>query len=201
MMRAGAWLAALALAAAAPATAAAPPSHLGPEGVPIPTAPGLAAPLPLTPGKHIDGITCQGSEQVVYHVHEHLTVFVDGKPRQVPAGIGMAPPYSVVQTPVGIFVEGARCFMWLHTHAADGIIHTESPTPRTYTLGDFFDVWGQPLTSDRVGPARGRVTAFIDGRIYHGSPRNIRLLRHAQIQLDVGSPVVAPVLIRFPKGL
>ena len=30
--------------------------------------------------------------------------------------------------------------MWLHTHAADGIVHIESPVDRTYTLGNFFDV-------------------------------------------------------------
>jgi hypothetical protein len=30
-------------------------------------------------------------------------------------------------------------FTWLHTHAADDIIHTESPVNRTYTLGEFFD--------------------------------------------------------------
>jgi len=41
--------------------------------------------------------------------------------------------------------------MWLHTHAADGIIHTESPVERTYTLGDFFDIWGQPLGRHQVG--------------------------------------------------
>jgi hypothetical protein len=72
---------------------------------------------------------------------------------------------------------------------------------RTYTLGDFFDVWGEPLGRRRVGPARGHVTAFLDGRRYTGDPRGILLLSHAQIQLDVGRPLVAPESIRFPPGL
>jgi len=71
-----------------------------------------------------DGITCQVGEQVLFHIHAHLTVFVDGKPRRVPAGIGIAPTLEVDETPVGAFVAGATCFMWLHTHSADGIIHT-----------------------------------------------------------------------------
>jgi hypothetical protein len=45
------------------------------------------------------------------------------------------------------------------------------------------------------------VTAFLDGRRYPGSLRGIPLLAHAQIQLDVGRPLVAPETIDFPPGL
>jgi hypothetical protein len=174
---------------------------LGPEGVPIPAAAALARARPLADGQQIDGITCQAAEQVLFHIHAHLTVFVHGASRQVPAGIGIAPPYEVEQTPRGAFVAGATCFMWLHTHSADGIIHTESPIKRTYTLGDFFDIWGQPLGRAQVGPAHGAVTAFFNGRVFAGDPRRIPLLAHAQIQLDVGQPLIAPEQITFPKGL
>jgi hypothetical protein len=115
---------------------------LGPEDVPIPDAVALAPPRVLTDGQQIDGITCQVGEQVLFHIHAHLTIFVDGKPRRVPAGIGLAPPLEVDETSAGVFVAGATCFMWLHTHSADGIIHTESPVQRVYTLGNFFDIWG-----------------------------------------------------------
>jgi len=91
--------------------------------------------------------------------------------------------------------------MWLHTHAADGIIHTESPVQRTYTLGDFFDLWGQPLNRSQVGPAHGRVAALFNGQVFTGSVRQIPLLAHAQIQLEVGRPLVAPQKITFPQGL
>ena len=91
--------------------------------------------------------------------------------------------------------------MWLHTHSADGIIHTESPVKRIYTLGNFFDVWGQPLNRRRVGPTRGMVTVFFNGRVFTGNPREMPLLAHAQIQLDVGRPLTAPEHITFPQGL
>jgi hypothetical protein len=181
-----------------PAAAAGP---LGPESVPIPAGAALARARMLTTGEQIDGITCQAGEQVLFHIHAHLTIFVQGVARQVPAGVGIAPPYQVEATPQGAFVAGAPCFMWLHTHAADGIIHTESPIERTYTLGDFFDIWGQRLDREHVGPARGHVTALFNGHVFTGNPRRIPLLAHAQIQLDVGKPLVAPERITFPRGL
>ena len=181
-----------------PAAAAGP---LGPEAVPIPVGPALGRVRELTTGEQIDGITCQAGEQVLFHIHAHLTIFARGVARQVPAGIGIAAPYQVEATPQGAFVAGAPCFMWLHTHAADGIIHTESPIARTYTLGDFFDIWGQRLDRDHVGPAHGHVTALLNGRVFTGNPRRIPLLAHAQIQLDIGKPLVAPEHITFPRGL
>jgi hypothetical protein len=169
--------------------------------VPIPAAAALARVRLLADGQQIDGMTCQAGEQVLFHIHAHLAIFVHGAPRQVPAGIGIAPPYEVERTPSGAFVAGATCFMWLHTHSADGIIHTESPIERTYTLGDFFDIWGQPLGHAQVGPAHGAVTALFNGRVFTGNPRQIPLLAHAQVQLEVGRPLIAPEQITFPKGL
>ena len=174
---------------------------IGPEGVPIPAAAALAPVRPLEDGQRIDGISCQAGEAVLFHIHAHLTIFVHGGPRQVPAGIGIAPPLEVEKTPVGDFVASATCFMWLHTHSADGIIHTESPVKRIYTLGNFFDIWGQPLNRDRVGPTHGIVTALFNGHVFTGNPRDIPLLGHAQIQLDVGQPLTAPEHITFPRGL
>ncbi len=177
------------------------PGPMGPEQVPIPVAPVLAPTGSPGLGKSVDGIKCQRNEQVLFHVHAHLTIFVNGKARAIPYGIGIAPPLSGQNTPTGSFVTSGACFSWLHTHVADGIIHIESPVKRVYTLGDFFDVWGQPLTSSRVGPAHGKVTAFVNGFVSSGDPRRIQLLPHAQIQLDVGEPLVAPESITFSNGL
>jgi hypothetical protein len=177
------------------------PGQLGPEGVPIPHAPTLAPSRVLAIGQQVDGISCQVGEQVLFHIHTHLTIYVHGAARRVPAGIGIGPPYGVERTASGAFVASGGCFAWLHTHSADGIIHTESPIQRTYTLGNFFDIWGQPLSRMRVGPARGPVTALVDGRRFTGDPRQIPLLRHAQIQLEVGKPLVAEERIVFPPGL
>jgi hypothetical protein len=175
----------------------APPSgRLGAEGVPIPTAAPLAPPRLLRLGERIDGIACQRGERLAFHIHAHLRVLVRARSRQVPGGIGIAPPYEMALTPTGRFVASASCFMWLHTHAADGIIHIESPVRGPYTLGDFFDVWGQPLTRRRVGPALGAVTAIFNGHLFTGKPREIPLLAHSHIELEV---VPSPTEAR-PRG-
>jgi hypothetical protein len=176
------------------------PGPTGPEGVPIPSAPPLAGTAAKATGQPVDGIRCQTSEQVLFHIHAHLTVFVNGSPRQVPAGIGI-PGARAQNTPQGPFIGSGKCFYWLHTHAAAGIIHTESPIHRTYTLGNFFDEWGQPLGPNQAGPVKGHVTAIYNGQVYQGNPRDIPLTRHAQIQLEVGTPLVAPESITWPSGL
>jgi hypothetical protein len=173
---------------------------LGPEEVPIPDAPPAATTATKAEGEPVDGIDCSSSEQTVFHIHAHLTIFVDGAARRVPYGIGVSDARAE-NTAAGPFVGSGSCFYWLHTHAADGIIHVESPIQRIYTLGNFFDVWGQPLSPTNVGLARGPVTALYNGQHYVGNPRNIPLMAHAQIQLDVGRPLVAPEVIEFPSGL
>ena len=65
-------------------TAAPAPGTVGPENVPIPSAPVLAGTSASTAGQAIDGISCQTSEQTVFHIHTHLTIFVNGQQRQVP---------------------------------------------------------------------------------------------------------------------
>ncbi len=181
-------------------TPAGPPGHKGPEGVPSPDGRDLAGGESGRAGSSVDGIQCQRAEQVLFHIHAHLTVFVMGAARRIPYGIGI-PGAQASPAPGGPYVGAGSCFCWLHTHAADGIIHIESPVERTYTLGNLFDVWGQKLSPAEVGPAGGRVTAFYNGRLFRGNPRDIPLTRHAQIQLDVGRPLVAPVVISFPAGL
>jgi hypothetical protein len=179
---------------------AGPPGITGPEGVPIPHAPPLADGASRRGGSSVDAIHCEGAEQVLFHIHAHLSVFVNGAARRIPSGIGI-PGAQISRTPAGPYVAAGSCFYWLHTHAADGIIHIESPVARTYTLGNFFDVWGQRLGRDAVGPVDGPVTALYDGRLFRGNPRAIPLTKHAQIQLDVGRALVAPVQIKFPAGL
>jgi hypothetical protein len=181
-------------------TASPNPGADGPEGVPIPTG-AVLAPIGLTtPGQTVDGIACSPGEQVAFHIHAHLTIFVDGSARQIPYGIGIGNPQTT-PTPTGPFVTAGSCYSWLHTHAADGIIHIESPVQRTYTLGQFFDLWRQTLGPDQVGPARGQVTAFYNHQEYLGNPRTIPLTAHAQIQLDIRTPLITPESIRFPAGL
>jgi hypothetical protein len=177
------------------------PGPTGPERVPIPQVPILAQPRTLHLGQTVDGIKCELSEKVAFHIHAHLAIFVNGKEREVPEGIGITPPRNEQQSAQGPFVVSGSCFYWLHSHTADGIIHIESPVQRTFTLGNYFDIWKQPLGRDQVGPAKGPVTAYVNGRRFSGDPRSIPLTAHALIQLDVGTPAPAPARFSFPSGL
>ena len=175
-----------------------PAGTKGPEGVPVPTGPKLATLLNAATGQTIDGVQCQAGEQTKVHVHTHLTIFVNGQARVMPYGVGV-PGFQAVQTAQGPFVETGSCFYWLHVHANDGIVHIESPSmTQSFTLGQLFDEWGIPLSTTQVGPATGKVTVFFTSPgkkpgIYAGDPRNLPLGDHYQIQLDVGTPIVAPV--------
>lgn len=143
----------------------------------------------MAQGAVMDGVACQTTEQAVYHIHAHLAIYDSGAAREVPAGVGIPG-----------FAEGGKCLYWLHTHDASGIIHVESPTKRVYTLGQFFDIWGQPLSSSQVGRVTGSVTAFVNGKRFSGDPSSIKLTPHAVIQLDVGT-VVPPHSYTFTRGL
>jgi hypothetical protein len=149
-------------------------------------------------GRTVDGINCDASEQVAYHIHAHLSVYVDGVLRPIPAGVGVVQPVAE-QTVNGPFYAATRCYYWLHVHAQDGIIHVESPSMRSYTLGQFFAIWRQPLTAHQVGPATGTVTVFVNGQRYSGNPADITLTPHEDIQIDVGKPVVAPAMVDWNK--
>jgi hypothetical protein len=147
-------------------------------------------------GATMDGIACQTSEQVAYHIHTHLTIYASGARQAVPAGIGIPGPQQVED---GVVV-GGKCLYWLHTHDATGVVHIESPVRRVYTLGQFFDVWGRALSGTQVGGATGHVTAFVNGNRFAGDPRSIKLTPHGVIQLDVGK-IVPPQPFTFPAGL
>ena len=173
------------------ATPSANPQRLSYEGVPLEQGPSLGSPG-TTGTSTVDGIMCGSTEQLAYHIHAHLAVYVSGRLYSLPAGIGI--PGSVVQqTSQGPVAAGGQCIYWLHTHTSDGVMHIESPTQRIYTLGNFFDEWHQPLSATRVGTASGKITAFLNGKLWTKSLRSIPLLPHALIQLNIGQPA-APLL-------
>jgi hypothetical protein len=175
-------------------TGGSPSGPTGPEGVPLQQVPDLAPATTTAAGAPVDGITCRTTMQQTegYHVHAHVDVFVNGQQRRIPAGAGIAGPRLPMQLTNGLFVDNnpKGCLYWLHVHSNDGIIHIEAPNKHTFTLGQFFDIWRQPLGPDQVGPAKGAVVAFVNGKRFAGDPRGIPLLSQAVIQLDVGSPVV-----------
>ncbi|MDE3065158.1 MAG: hypothetical protein KGJ36_05765 [Acidobacteriota bacterium] len=181
-------------------------SSPGPEGVVVFHVPDLAPATTTATGAPVDGVTCQSEakEVVKYHIHVAVALFVNGARERLPAGVGITRPYLVEHFKTGTFLDVGpyNCLYWLHTHAADGIVHVEAPAKGAFTLGQLFDVWRQPLGAERVGPARGRVVVYENGRRLSGDPRVTPLLPHGVIQIDVGSPVVAfqPFTYRVTGG-
>jgi hypothetical protein len=147
------------------------------------------APASTTGTDDIDGISCGATEQLAYHIHVHLAIYVNGQPRALPGGIGIPGSQEQNDPQEGPVAAGGQCIYWLHTHAPDGVIHVESPTQRLYTLGNFFDEWHQPLTANRIGSASGPITVFLNGKLWKHPVRDVPLTPHAVIQISVGEPV------------
>lgn len=139
-------------------------------------------------GAIVDGIECQ-EEMASYHVHAHLALFVKGQQIAVPRFVGFAPNTT-----------GGGCLYWVHTHDASGIIHVEAPHLQSFTLGNFFRIWGQPLSMTQIAAFKGPVTAYVNGNKYVGDLSQIPLSAHQQITLEVGTPVVPPPNYSFPPS-
>jgi hypothetical protein len=140
-------------------------------------------------GAPVDGIPAGSMVSGGYHVHAHLTLYVNGTEMWVPAGVGVQRPVLLDPTRSDPVIKEAHGYYWLHTHDESGLIHAEAPTPHDFTLGQFFDLWGQPLSRHEVGPAQGDVTVWVDGKPYDGDPRDVAIKDHAMVQLNVGRDV------------
>ena len=168
---------------------------------PIPNAPELApAASQATTDESVDGIKCEQNARLVFHVHTHVTVFVNGKQRAIPAGVGIYPPIGPQNYRGDQFgVTAENCITWLSTRYADGLIHVESSEQRSFVLGDFFKVWGQPLSSDQVGPETGRRDrdrrTGRSGRATRPTSRSARTPRSSSRSASRSS---APQTIEFP---
>jgi hypothetical protein len=144
---------------------------------------GAAAQIAVA-GRPVAGISCDAMEGSRIHIHQHLAIFDHGKPVAIPADVGRP--------------QTARCLYWLHTHTPDGIIHIEAPADRSFTLGDFFEIWGQPLSRTQAASAMGTrkvpLKVWVDGKVYLGDPRKIVLASHTDITIQAGPPFTKPTL-------
>lgn len=143
-----------------------------------------AATVP-TQARIIDGIPCN-AEDVTYHEHAHLDILDRGTQVVVPANTG---------------IVDNTCLYWLHTHDNSGEIHMEMPRYRPVNLGNFFDVWGQPLSRTHAAQAvvepGESMRVYVNLKRYYGDPRAITLHRHTLIAIEVGPPFEKPNTFDF----
>jgi hypothetical protein len=133
-------------------------------------------------GAPVGSLTC-GPEDTTYHAHAHVSILLNNEPLAVPTRIGI--------------VENApnpRCLYQIHTHDASGKIHVEAAAAGTFTLGQLFQVWGQPLTTTDVAGLTGMpVEVFVtDGGVVtkvDADWANIELRSKRLITIGVGTPV------------
>lgn len=178
--------------------------------VKIVTSPALP---PYQTGATIDGISCDQGEQSQVHYHVQLQMYVNGAQQTFPSDAGRQ--------------SNTGCFYWLHTHASDGIVHIEAPADGTYTVGQFFDIWGQHLSTTQLLNTKvdstHKMTIYVFNptsdqetnkdtnnpftvsppsnlQPYTGDPRKIQLKPNEVVYIEIGT-VVAPQPYTFTAGL
>jgi hypothetical protein len=155
------------------------------------------------------GLVPERAEQLQYHVHSHLDVFVNGKRVTIPAGIGINIHDPAVQSatlPDGSTAYGGittpcahPCISPLHTHGAYGLLHTETSKPRPNRLGQFFVEWGVRLDRRCVGAYCKGIRIYVNGKLFEGDPRQILLADRREIAIVIGTPP-AKIPARFPAA-
>jgi hypothetical protein len=117
------------------------------------------------------------AEGVATHIHTSLVVMVNGKEKQVPAGIGIDADSGHIAA--------------LHTHDTSGLIHLESAKENDdYTLEQFLTVWGMPTDAagrcaffGATSPCTITVTSKDSGKV----PLDVRLKDYDTLTLTVTS--------------
>ena len=134
------------------------------------------------------GLPALSEEGQVLHIHQHLDLFVDGEPVPVAANFGIAADRTFISQ--------------LHTHEPrpgdppDGILHVESPTEQTFTLGQMFAVWGVRLDAKCLGglceSGEKKLRTWVNGEPFEGDPTRIALEEHQQIVIAYGTEAQVP---------
>ena len=114
----------------------------------------------------------------MYHIHAHLSIIRDGQVLAIPANIGIP----------------AKCTYEMHTHDKTGEIHMEAPATKRFTLGNFFGVWGQPLSRANIAGLVGAVvTVYVtDGTTtveYAGDLAELELTSHRLVTIQIGKAI------------
>jgi hypothetical protein len=180
----------------------------------IPLAPGDSIGLNTFPdgdtstggqGQKIDNLLeCHQHMSELYHIHAHLSIFdPTGTQIMVPWGVGIVQPYTFNRQNNQII--GGTCFYNLHVHDRSGVIHDEAKTNLNLTLGDFFDVWGMPLSNTNVAGYTGTVWVKIitPQQSFPWSstvdPRTLVLTDKEQITLSVGQKISPVPIYKMSK--
>ena len=141
------------------------------------------------------GLPSLSQEGTVLHTHQHLDIYIHDKHIDIPKNIGVN--------------EVAGFISPIHTHDDLNIIHVESPTVQTFTLGQFFDVWGLFFNDKCIGgyctDTNSKLQVFVNGKEIISNFKNIELTAYEEIVITYGTSkeIPSPILssFNFPAGL
>jgi len=172
----------------------------------------------VAPGRTVDGVQCQASESVVYHIHIALTLYNHDKAVMVPQYVGIPFSKSIDESAQNSQNPNV-CLYWLHTHDPSGIVHVESPTQKLYTLGQFLDVWRNTAATDATGGYQNQISvdgsfpqalqaanprdihAYVDGKPISTPYWTITFTPHKLVTLEIGTLQKPPLThFDFPSG-
>jgi hypothetical protein len=137
-------------------------------------------------GAPIDGVGCITAS--LSDSHTLISIYNNGVKLALPAFIGLN-----------------GCSYETHTHDRSGVVYVEPNVLRTFTLGQFFSVWGQPISRTAVaglsGPVRFYVIENETLTEFNGDPAGIAFASHKEIVIITGTaPSVLPKY-RWPADL
>jgi predicted small lipoprotein YifL len=137
-------------------------------------------------GSPVQGLECFDNLSEIYHVHSHLSIFLNGEQLQVPGQVGIVPTGT-----------STHCHYNIHTHDGSGKIHVEAAASGTFTVGNLFAIWGQSLTSSNVAGLTGMpVRVFVtdnNGTVTESTSDwdKIELKSHREVTIQVGTDITA----------
>lgn len=132
-----------------------------------------------------ESVECNRTEQMGYHVHANLKIYINGENVPVTPNTGVR----------------SDCMFWLHTHDSSGTIHVEGPRAMNFTLGQFLKIWDKTLSpTELMGykvEGEKQIKVYVDGQEYTGDPAQVPLKSRTVVTLEYGPPFPPPRPFQF----
>ena len=136
-------------------------------------------------GAPVAGVSC-GPVNLAATKWTHLSIVRNGEQIAIPGRAGIVRDAN----------NALVCVYNIHTHTGDhsGRVHTEGAVAATYTLGQFFAIWGMPLTTSDVaglGVPLTKVYTVDNNTVseFTGDPATIEMTSNRHIVLQLGSAI------------
>jgi len=138
---------------------------------------------PQTDGSPIGRFTCVINPPQALAFRAHLSILVNNEPQKIPLYLGASPR------------PPTHCFFAIHTHDSSGRIHVTPEAPGVFTLGELFQIWGQPLSNTNVAGITGLpVEVYVTDngttvKVEDAEWASIELKPHREITIELGTPL------------